>query len=143
MPEDNDILTEQDAIQAIIQISEQGKLNSDTLIKLNTDLQNISAHVASLDDYLVIQKIEKEKQEQQKENTENEQKTEKIDKITRETEEPEAEENEITLVQIHEDLQTINENIEMNNYINVGNILFIGILVGAILFKTFWDRIKK
>lgn len=140
MPEDNDILTEQDAIQAIVQISEQGKLNSDTLIKLNTDLQNISAHVASLDDYLVIQKIEKEKQEQEKE---NEQKTEKIDKITREIEEPEAEESEITLVQIHEDLQAINENIEMNNYINVGNILFIGILVGAILFKTFWDRIKK
>lgn len=140
MPEDNDILTEQDAIQAIVQISEQGKLNSDTLIKLNTDLQNISAHVASLDDYLVIQKIEKEKQEQEKE---NEQKTEKIDQITREAEEPEAEEGEITLVQIHEDLQAINENIEMNNYINVGNILFIGVLVGAILFKTFWDRIKK
>lgn len=142
MPEDETIYTEQDAIKAIVQISDQGKINADTLLKLNTDIQTISEHVASLDDYLVIQKIEKEKQAEQ-EKKEDEQETKASDQEQTEIKNTKAEKEEITLTTIHEDIIKLSETAEMTNNILVGNIVFIGIIAGVILFKTMWDRLTK
>lgn len=137
--EENQEVSIDDAKQAIINIEENTSENTEILNEIESDLTDLNQHITNIDEYLVINNNEQRKEQTtKKENEETEQKEE--EQIT---ENQSEESEEITLTNIYSEIQTVNENLTLTNNILSGNIIFLGIIVGVVLGKILWDRLRK
>ena len=60
-----------------------------------------------------------------------------------EIEEPVQEEEQFEETQVTEDYQEFySEQLELTNHLLAGQIFFLGVIFGVLLFKVFWDRWK-
>lgn len=137
--EENQNISVEEAKQSIINIEENTSENTELLNEIESDLTDLNQHITNIDEYLVINNNEQRKEQTtKKENEENEQKEE--EQIT---ENQSEESEEITLTNIYSEIQTVNENLTLTNNILSGNIIFLGIIVGVVLGKILWDRLRK
>lgn len=105
-------------------------------------LESLDSHVINidekLDEIIVIQSPgEEEKKDEQKEEKITEEKTTKSGQQTEQITE------EITISDLYDEVHQVNQNLTLTNQILSGNILFLGVIVGVILFKGLFDRFKK
>lgn len=67
---------------------------------------------------------------------------ENIETVTEEPEEQQEEQVQEEVQQTSEYNQIYSEQLELTNHLISGQIFFMGLIFGAIIFKIFWDRWK-
>ena len=119
--DNNDNVSLDEAYQAITDIGKAGLEQIDVLNLIESDLTDINEHIANIDEYIITKEIKNEEPEEKSEEEDSEdiKKEEEISTTKQST-------NEVTLDTIHQDIVTLNENVELNNLITSGQILFIG-----------------
>lgn len=102
--------------------------------EVNKSIEELTEAVQGINEFLENEKEEEEQQQLQQ----------------AEQQQAEAEANEIAEAEAEaeaqtyaETIQSINDNLYLNNCISIGTICFIGIFTGILLMKIFWDRFRK
>lgn len=149
MNEEDDIVIvspEQQAINEISEIAKSGLENVKQLKEINQQLSDINYHISALDDYIVDNTVDTEQLKKGSEKT-DEQETKETSEETetkdRAGENTEENTEEITITEVHAEVVKVNENLQLTNSILTGNIVFLGVLAGIIIFKIMWDRFSK
>lgn len=118
---------------------------NEKVIDINEQLNSIDSNVSNINDnletLLVIKEPVENKDEQKTETSIAEKKS--TETKSGETGETTEETEAVTLTDIYDSVEKVNENITLTNQILTGNILFLGVIVGVLLFKIMWDRFKK
>lgn len=140
----DDELQIDETLIAINNMASETSDNKKALSEIKESIDSIESHITNIDEIISLNQ----------ENGIDEQETEKVDKQEKEetgeqkeskseskSESEEAE--EIDLSDIHTEIQQVNENLTLTNQILTGTILFLGVIVGVMLFKIVWDRLKK
>lgn len=133
---------EEQAIEEITQIAKSGLENVKQLKEINQQLSDINYHVSALDDYIVEDLRDPKQITKDSENL-NEQETKENVEETETKASAGDNQEEITITDIHTEIVKVNDNIQLTNSILTGNIVFLGVLAGIIIFKIMWDRFSK
>lgn len=131
MNEDGIVLTT-DQIDELLDYQQETNDLLTQLVQYNLDKE--AAEKEAAEQQAAKEKKELEEQEkQQKEQAKTEKQEQQALKSQQETQEA----REVNQEQL---IQEIHDYVDLSNYIMVGQICFLGVILGVVLMKIFWDR---